>query len=134
MSRAGPDEPEPLLAEQLAYYRALGLDYEDPAIWALGGSEVAEALDSFRPTGDVLELACGTGLWTRQLLRHATSVTAVDAAPEMLAAPPPPGAGGGGGEGGGGGGERGLPPRSAVGDGRASPPEPGFAGREAHKR
>lgn len=33
----------------------------------------------------MLELACGTGLWTRRLLRHATSVTAVDAAPEMLA-------------------------------------------------
>ena len=76
---------EPLLGEQLAYFRALGLDYEDSAIWELGGSEVAEALDSFRPSGDVLELACGTGMWTRRLLRHATTVTAVDAAPEMLA-------------------------------------------------
>jgi SAM-dependent methyltransferase len=85
MTPAGSDELEPLLAEQLAYYRALGLDYEDPTIWGLGGSEVAEALDSFRPTGDVLELACGTGTWAHRLLRHATSVTAVDAAPEMLA-------------------------------------------------
>ena len=85
MKPAGSDELEPLLAEQLAYYRALGLDYEDPTIWELGGSEVAEALESFRPTGDVLELACGTGMWTRLLLRHAASVTAVDAAPEMLA-------------------------------------------------
>ena len=84
MKPAGPDELEPLLAEQVAYYRALGLGYEDPTMWRLGGSEVAAALDSFRPTGDVLELACGTGLWTRQLLRHASSVTAVDAAPEML--------------------------------------------------
>ena len=74
----------PLLAEQLAYFRALGLDYEDSTIWELGGSEVGEALDSFRPSGDVLELACGTGMWTRRLLRHATTVTAVDAAPEML--------------------------------------------------
>jgi SAM-dependent methyltransferase len=74
-----------VLAEQLAYYRALGLDYEDPTIWRSGSAEVVDALDAFRPTGDVLELACGTGLWTRQLLRHATSVTAVDAAPEMLA-------------------------------------------------
>jgi len=33
----------------------------------------------------VLELACGRGAWTSQLLRHATDVTAVDASPEMLA-------------------------------------------------
>src|SRR5918911_5191840 len=85
MNPAGSDELELLLAEQLAYYRALGLGYEDPSVWRLGGSEVAEALDSFRPGGDVLELACGTGMWTRRLLRHATTVTAVDAAPEMLA-------------------------------------------------
>jgi len=43
------------------------------------------ALDTFAPTGDVLELACGPGVWTPQLLRHAESVTAIDAAPEMLA-------------------------------------------------
>jgi demethylmenaquinone methyltransferase/2-methoxy-6-polyprenyl-1,4-benzoquinol methylase len=85
MRPAGSDDLEPLLAEQLDYYRALGLDYEDPTIWGLGGREVAEALDAFRPTGDVLELACGSGMWTQRLLGHATSVTAVDAAPEMLA-------------------------------------------------
>ena len=33
----------------------------------------------------MLELACGTGLWTRHLVRYATRVTAVDAAPEVLA-------------------------------------------------
>lgn len=33
----------------------------------------------------MLELACGRGAWTSQLLRHATDVTAVDASPEMLA-------------------------------------------------
>jgi demethylmenaquinone methyltransferase/2-methoxy-6-polyprenyl-1,4-benzoquinol methylase len=33
----------------------------------------------------VLELACGAGIWTRHLVRSATTVTAVDAAPEMLA-------------------------------------------------
>ena len=32
-----------------------------------------------------LELACGLGKWTPLLLRHARSVTAVEAAPEMLA-------------------------------------------------
>lgn len=33
----------------------------------------------------MLELACGTGLWTRALATPAQRVTAVDAAPEMLA-------------------------------------------------
>src|SRR5438552_6925656 len=46
---------------------------------------LAAALDAYRPAGHVLELACGPGAWTELLLRHGTSVTAVDAAPEMLA-------------------------------------------------
>jgi SAM-dependent methyltransferase len=50
-----------------------------------GSVEVTQALDAFRPTGSVLELACGPGVWAGQLLRHATDVTAVDASPEMLA-------------------------------------------------
>jgi SAM-dependent methyltransferase len=32
----------------------------------------------------VLELACGTGLWTVELARHAAGITAVDASPEVL--------------------------------------------------
>jgi len=31
-----------------------------------------------------MELACGTGIWTEQLLRHAAEITTVDASPEML--------------------------------------------------
>lgn len=74
----------PLLAEQVAYYRASAPEYLDGALDLPGGSELEEALDDFRPTGDVLELACGPATWTPQLLRHAATVTAVDAAPEML--------------------------------------------------
>jgi trans-aconitate methyltransferase len=40
---------------------------------------------AFLPTGDVLELACGPGAWTEKLLRHASGLTAVDGASEMLA-------------------------------------------------
>jgi demethylmenaquinone methyltransferase/2-methoxy-6-polyprenyl-1,4-benzoquinol methylase len=76
---------DPLLAEQIAYYRAIATEYEDHAISEPGADELTAALDAFRPTGHVLELACGPGAWTERLLRHATSVTAVDAAPEMLA-------------------------------------------------
>ena len=79
------DELEPLLAEQVAYYRAIAAEYEDHVISGPDASELVASLDSFRPAGCVLELACGTGRWTELLLRHATSVTAVDASPEMLA-------------------------------------------------
>jgi demethylmenaquinone methyltransferase/2-methoxy-6-polyprenyl-1,4-benzoquinol methylase len=36
------------------------------------------------PGGDVLELACGPGMWTQELTARAATVTAVDAAPEMI--------------------------------------------------
>lgn len=74
-----------LLHEQVGYYRAVAHEYEDHALPLPGGDELTAALDDFRPSGEVLELACGTGLWTERLLRHATRVTAVDASPEMLA-------------------------------------------------
>jgi SAM-dependent methyltransferase len=74
-----------ILDEQLAYYRSLAADYLDQVLDLPGGGEVAEAIAAFQPRGSVLELACGPGVWTGQLLRHATDVTAVDASPEMLA-------------------------------------------------
>jgi SAM-dependent methyltransferase len=74
-----------LLAEQRAYYSALAPDYFDQGLDVPGGAELTGALDAFRPTGSVLELACGPGTWTPQLLRHASDVTAVDASAQMLA-------------------------------------------------
>ena len=76
---------ELLLAEQIAYYRALAAEYEDHALDLPGGEELLSALDAFQPEGDVLEIACGPGFWTGRLLRHATTVTSLDAASEMLA-------------------------------------------------
>lgn len=80
-----PGSLDLLLAEQAAYYRAVAAEYEDHSIPLPGGEEVTRALDAFKPSGRVLELACGQGLWTAQLLRQADHVTAVDVAPEMLA-------------------------------------------------
>ena len=80
----GTSDLEQLLAEQAAYYRAVAPEYEEHTLPFDVGDELAAALDAFRPTGSVLELACGPGIWTGQLLRHATDVTAVDASPEML--------------------------------------------------
>lgn len=81
---AGGEELDGLLDEQAAYYRAIAPEYLDH-LDLPGGDEVREALDAFRPAGSVLELACGPGVWTGQLLRHASDVTAVDASAEMLA-------------------------------------------------
>ncbi len=91
-------EPE-LLSEQRRYYGARAAEYD--AWWERRGrydrgadansrwfaerAALEAALERFAPNGDVLELACGTGLWTRALAPRARRLTAVDAAPEMIA-------------------------------------------------
>src|SRR5690242_4854986 len=74
-----------LLAEQAAYYRAFAGRYDE----AYAVREDLQSLDALVEglpiTGDVLELACGTGQWTRLLAGRGHRVTAVDGAPEMLA-------------------------------------------------
>lgn len=72
-----------LLKEQIDYYRAVATEYLDGRLDEPGGDELAAAVEAFAPTGDVLELASGPGTWTPQLLRSATTVTAIDASPEM---------------------------------------------------
>lgn len=86
-----PENLEQLLAEQLRYYRARAPEYSETAIPELPAGDLATArdavlaeLESFRPEGEVLELACGPATWTESLLRHADHVTAVDGAPEVL--------------------------------------------------
>jgi hypothetical protein len=65
-----------VLAEQRAYYSALAPKYLDQGLDLPGGAELDDALDAFRPAGSVLELACGPGTWTRQLLRYASDALA----------------------------------------------------------
>ena len=85
------DDLKALLAEQQAYYRALAPDYAETGIPELPRAKLAQvhedslkALADFNPSGEVLELACGPGTWTGELLRTARSVTALDGSPEML--------------------------------------------------
>jgi demethylmenaquinone methyltransferase/2-methoxy-6-polyprenyl-1,4-benzoquinol methylase len=78
--------PDQLLADQLQYYRQRASEYDVTSFGVRAGERitvpiVAERLDV---PGDVLELACGTGMWTAELARHASSLTALDGAPEML--------------------------------------------------
>jgi SAM-dependent methyltransferase len=75
------DEVEALVAEQVAYYRARAPHYDDAYL----GKAWDRRIDELPIAGDVLELACGSGHWTPLLAARARSVTAVDAAPEMLA-------------------------------------------------
>jgi ubiquinone/menaquinone biosynthesis C-methylase UbiE len=75
------DDVQALVAEQVAYYRARAPDYDDAYL----GKDWDRCMQELPIAGDVLELACGSGQWTRLLAARARSVTAVDAAPEMLA-------------------------------------------------
>jgi trans-aconitate methyltransferase len=80
------DELDVLLAEQTAYYRARAGEYDETSALDAGSrAELVAALKAFAPRGRVLELACGTGQWTRELAKHASQLTVVDASPEMLA-------------------------------------------------
>jgi len=88
-----------VLEEQKRYYAARAPEYDDwwykrgryavapdvLARWHEDIGEVDAALESFAPRGSVLELAAGTGLWTRKLVRVADRVVAVDANRETLA-------------------------------------------------
>jgi SAM-dependent methyltransferase len=87
------------VAQQKRYYAERAPEYDDwwyrrgryelePAALARWQADVAEAeaaLEAFAPRGTVLELAAGTGIWTRKLVRLADRVVAVDANAETLA-------------------------------------------------
>lgn len=77
-----------LIREQIQYYRQRAPEYDETSSpsgdpFAAFGDEIEAALHALRPTGKVLEIASGTGTWTKLLLEHADAVTALDAAPEM---------------------------------------------------
>lgn len=88
-----------LLEEQKRYYAARAPEYDDwwwrrgryvrdpesERRWLLDVAELEAALREFAPRGQVLELAAGTGLWTRKLVPLAERVVAVDANVEPLA-------------------------------------------------
>jgi demethylmenaquinone methyltransferase/2-methoxy-6-polyprenyl-1,4-benzoquinol methylase len=85
------------MREQERYYRARAREYDAWADrrgaydrgsrnqgWFAEKDRLAAALDDFRPAGDILEIAGGTGQWTRQLVDHSRTLTVIDAADEAL--------------------------------------------------
>lgn len=91
-----------ILQDQIDYYRARAAEYDEwwfrrgrydrgPALnarWLAEVASVEAALNAWLTTQrprTLLELACGTGLFTRRIAPRVASVTAVDASPEVLA-------------------------------------------------
>lgn len=92
---------QPLIDEQIAYYRARAAEYDawwfrtgrfdrgedNNAAWRAEVAQVeravADAVETAKPA-TVLELACGTGLFTRHLAPRVAALTAVDASPEVI--------------------------------------------------
>lgn len=87
-----------LLAEQCAYYRARAPEYdewwqrtgrfdrgaESAEEWSRQIARIELGLATFAATGDVLEMAGGTGWWTQRLASTAQHLTVIDSSPETL--------------------------------------------------
>jgi SAM-dependent methyltransferase len=91
-----------ILQDQIDYYRARAGEYDEwwfrsgrydrgPGFntrWQAEAATVEVALEAWLSTRrprTLLELACGTGLFTRHLAPRVPRITAVDASPEVLA-------------------------------------------------
>jgi demethylmenaquinone methyltransferase/2-methoxy-6-polyprenyl-1,4-benzoquinol methylase len=66
-----------LLAEQVAYYRRRAGEYDVTAFADLdaGRARISRIVAALRPAGNVLEIACGTGLWTGALARQLPTIS-----------------------------------------------------------
>ena len=87
---------DPLLREQIEYYRQRAPEYDDWFFqcgrydegehrrreWRTENACAHAILRSLGPVDAVLELAGGTGIWTERLLQQALRLTLVDASQE----------------------------------------------------
>ena len=87
-------EPDDLIEEQIDYYRARAPEYDDWWLrtgryapdddfgrrWDAGKADLDDALREFAPTGEVLEIAAGTGNLTASLaaIEGVEHITAID--------------------------------------------------------
>lgn len=73
-----------ILEEQIAFYRARAPEYDQSWATLQELETVKRSLRAMDPFAEVIELACGRGLWTKELAGIGQSVTAIDASPEMI--------------------------------------------------
>ena len=87
-----------ILEEQIDYYKNRAQEYDEwfyregryflgekhKIQWFSEVKIIESALIDSKPHGNILELACGTGIWTEKLLPHADKITAVDASEETI--------------------------------------------------
>lgn len=87
-----------IIQDQIEYYRARANEYdewfyrqgrfdrgiENNQHWFNEIAAVQRALHQLGTVDRVLELACGTGIWTKELLTIGNQITAIDASSEVL--------------------------------------------------
>lgn len=68
--------PEDILAEQIRYYRSRADEYDATAYLDLDAARarIERVLAGLAPTGRILELASGTGMWTQSLAHRLVKV------------------------------------------------------------
>jgi demethylmenaquinone methyltransferase/2-methoxy-6-polyprenyl-1,4-benzoquinol methylase len=76
-----------VLASQAAYYQRRAGEYDATAYGDVEAARgrIARIVAEMAPAGSVLEIACGTGLWTEALAPYARTLMAIDAAPDAVA-------------------------------------------------
>ncbi len=85
-----------LIDSQIAYYDARAQEYESSVNYRSGNfadvDEDSRALGWMQKfvrampfVSSTLELGCGTGIWTRELMRTSSQLTALDSSSQMLA-------------------------------------------------
>ncbi|MUG95542.1 methyltransferase domain-containing protein [Scytonema sp. UIC 10036] len=87
-----------IIQEQIAYYSARANEYDEwfyrigrydrgeeiNQHWFNEAAVIRNALYQIGHVEHVLELACGTGIWTQELLKIGKKITAIDASSEVI--------------------------------------------------
>jgi len=92
------NDDERILKQQIEYYRARATEYDEWFLregryfrgedhrrkWLAEVDALRRSLVECGPRGRILEIACGTGLWTQYLVEHADSLLAIDSSSEAI--------------------------------------------------